>query len=76
MRIYIRGALAAIVSLWNLRTIFYKNYTDIFYVVCERKFPSFQRNKTLDWSASLEEVDGLFLILTDLNFPALTPRLH
>jgi hypothetical protein len=44
-----------------------KNYTEIFHVVYKENLPSFQCKKSLDWSASIGEVNALSLILIDLH---------
>jgi len=76
MPISIHRALVAIVSICNLRVIFYKSHTDIFDVVYKGNWPSFQCKKSLGRFASMGELDGLILILIDPYVSMLTPRFH
>jgi hypothetical protein len=68
-------ALPVIVSMCNLCVIFYR-FLLIFHIIYKGNVVSFQCKISLNWSASMGEVDVLSLILIDLYVPLFMPRLH
>jgi len=56
--------------------LFIRSFAEIFHAVYKENVSSFQCKINVDRSASMEEADGLSLILIDLHVTALTTRLH
>jgi hypothetical protein len=53
-----------------------KDYTSVFYMICEGNVPSIQCKPSLDRLQSMGNTDGLTLIFIYFHVPALTHRPH